>query len=37
MTGKAKVMAYILLAYSQEVGFYDAHQCSLTMQSKIAI
>ena len=37
MTGKAKVMAYTLLAYSQEVSFYDAHQCSLTMPTTIDI
>ena len=29
MTGKAKVMAYTLLVYSQEVSFYNAYQSSL--------
>ena len=29
MDNETKVMAYTLLAYSYEVGFYNAHQCSL--------
>ena len=29
MTDEAKVMAFTLLAYSYEVGFYNTYQCSL--------
>ena len=29
MIDEAKVMTYTLLAYSYEIGFYDALQCSL--------
>ena len=37
MIDEAKVMAYTLLAYSYEVGFYDAHQCSLIIPTTAVI
>ena len=37
MIDKAKVIAYTLLAYSYEVGLYDAHQCSLITPTTAAI
>ena len=37
MTDEAKVIAYTSPAYSYEVGFYNAHQCSLIIPTTTAI
>ena len=37
MTDETKVMAYTLLAYSYEVGFYCECQCSLIIPTTAVI
>ena len=37
MTDETKVMAYTLLAYSYEVGFYYEHQFSLVIPTTAVI
>ena len=37
MIDEAKVMAYTSLAYSYDVAFYNAHQCSLIIPTTAII